>query len=189
MTSDQQTIPGAGKLGMRLLVLSLTILFLATMTGYLFVRSRQEVWPPPGTPGMPAGFWLSTLLILAGSAAVEAALRAARAGRQPALKRGLAIALALGVAFLVNQTINWGGLIAAHFTAKVNLYGFLFFFLTGLHAAHVLGGLIPLAIVTRRAFDGRYNASAHAGVEYSRMYWHFLGIIWIVMFAMLLIGG
>jgi heme/copper-type cytochrome/quinol oxidase subunit 3 len=189
MSTDQETIPGAGKLGMRLLLLSLAILFVATMTGYLFVRSRQEVWPPPGTPGMPAGFWLSTLLILVCSGAVESAFRAARAGKQAALKRGLVLTFVFGAAFLICQAVNWKGLIAAHFTAKVNLYGFLFYFLTGLHAAHVVGGLIPLWIVNQRARAGRYTAAAFAGVEYSRMYWHFLGAIWIVMFAMFLIGG
>jgi cytochrome c oxidase subunit 3 len=76
-----------------------------------------------------------------------------------------------------------------HVTPSANLYGFTFYMLTGLHAAHVIGGLALLAIVTVRAFCGRYSANAHAGVLYSTMYWHFLDGVWLVMFAVMLLGS
>ncbi|MFH1681903.1 MAG: cytochrome c oxidase subunit 3 [Candidatus Eisenbacteria bacterium] len=69
------------------------------------------------------------------------------------------------------------------------LFGFTFYMLTGLHAAHVLGGLIALAVVTARAHRGAYSAADHAGIELCARYWHFLDIVWIVLFAVLLVGN
>ena len=175
-----------GRLGMRLLVLALSMLFAASLVAYGLIRSRAAVWPPAGMPRLPGTLWISTLLILASSVTMQAAVRAARAGRAGALRTGMLLTTLLGVLFLVSQTLSWFALVAAHLTAKTNLYGFTFYILTGLHAAHVLGGLIPLAAVTARAFRGRYSAAFHPGVEYCAIYWHFLDAVWVVMFAILM---
>ena len=70
---------------------------------------------------------------------------------------------------------------------RTNLYGFLFYLLTGLHALHVVGGLVPLAVTTARAWQGKYTAVAHAGVEHVALYWHFLDVIWLVLFGVLVL--
>jgi len=189
MNETKPDIPGAGKLGMGLLILSLSVLFAASITGYLIVRGRAEAWPPAGMPRLPRGLWISTLLILASSATVESALRAIRAGRKPELQRGILLTTLLGFTFLVNQSVNWWGLIRVQFTAAANLYAFTFYMLTGLHAAHVIGGLVPLAVVTRRAYAGSYTAERHEGVLYCRMYWHFLAVVWLVMFVLLFLAA
>ena len=176
-----------GRLGMRLLLLALGVLFAATLSGYLAIRGRAETWPPPGVPRLPATLWISTLLIVASSFSVQWAVRGIRRGLQGPLRLGLALTAALGVAFLVSQTLNWFGLVAINFTAKTNLYGFLFYLLTALHAIHVLGGLVPLGGVTACAFNGRYTAERHNPVEYTAMYWHFLDVVWLVLFAVLMI--
>lgn len=189
MEEKGQNIPGAGKLGMWLLISSLSVLFASSIAGYLVVRLRAQAWPPAGMPSLPPGLWLSTLIILVSGVTMEAALRAARGGRQQPLRRmSLATAL-LGFAFLVSQTFNWWGLVTARMTASANLYAFTFYMLTGLHAAHVIGGLVPLGIVTRNAYAGRYSATHNDGVLYCRMYWHFLAVVWVVMFALLLVAG
>jgi cytochrome c oxidase subunit 3 len=177
----------SGKLGMRLLLLTLGVLFAATLSGYLAIRGRAETWPPPGVPTLPAALWVSTALIVASSFSVQWALRGIRRGLQGPLRLGLALTALLGVAFLVSQTVNWFGLVAVSFTARTNLYGFLFYLLTALHAIHVLGGLIPLGGVTACAFNGRYTAERHNPVEYTAMYWHFLDAVWLVLFAVLLL--
>ena len=177
----------SGKLGMRLLLLTLGVLFAATLSGYLAIRGRAEVWPPPGVPALPASLWLSTALIVASSFSVQWALRGIRRGLQRPLRLGLALTALLGVAFLVSQTLNWFALVAASFTARTNLYGFLFYLLTALHAVHVLGGLVPLGAVAARALAGRYTGARHNPVEYVAMYWHFLDGVWVVLFAVLLL--
>lgn len=174
-----------GKLGIRLVLLSLSMLFAASIAGFLVVRSRAAVWPPPGLPVLPHGLWLSTVILLVSSLTMQAALGAARRGDQRTMRGGLAATTALGVAFLISQTVNWFVLVAANLTPKTTLYGFTFFILTGLHAAHVIGGIVPLAVVARRAFAGRYTQEFHPGVEYCAMYWHFLDAVWLVLFCVL----
>jgi heme/copper-type cytochrome/quinol oxidase subunit 3 len=64
----------------------------------------------------------------------------------------------------------------------------VYFTLTGLHALHVIGGLVSLIIINKRAAAGRYSIERHAGIVYTAMYWHFLDGMWLVIFVTLLIG-
>ncbi|MFB3785437.1 MAG: heme-copper oxidase subunit III [bacterium] len=184
-----ESVPGAGRLGMFFFIASLSMLFAASLTGYLAVRLRHESWPPAGMPRLPAGLWLSTLIIVLSSAAIQLALRRIRAGDTAGLRKWLWITNGLGYLFVINQTANWIQLILIRVTMSVNLYAFTFFMLTGLHALHVLGGLIELGIVTRKAHRGIYTAARHPGVEYSAIYWHFLDVVWIILFTLLVIVG
>jgi cytochrome c oxidase subunit 3 len=187
---DDRTAPapiGTGRLGMKILVLALSMLFAASILGYLAIRSRAPEWPPPGMPRLPGTLWISTFIIAVSSLTMHSAVRAARANQLPALRMGMLLTTMLGAAFLVSQTLNWFTLVAANLTARTNLYGFTFYILTGLHAAHVIGGLIPLSVVTVRSWRGRYSAAFHPGVEYCAIYWHFLAVVWVVMFTVLVI--
>lgn len=185
-TAREGTIPGAGVLGMWLFLATLAVLFVAAIAGYLVVRLDAAQWPPPGMPRLPKGMWAATALILAASVTIHKALRAIEAGQRTASQRWLWTTLALGVAFLAVQSVNWWRLVAAHTSTK-NLYAFTFFMLTGLHAAHVVGGLVLLGIVASRAARGRYGSGQHAGFTYAAMYWHFLDAVWIVVFGVLLV--
>jgi cytochrome c oxidase subunit 3 len=60
-------------------------------------------------------------------------------------------------------------------------HGVIFYWLTGLHGAHVVGGVVFLTVCLTRAARGRYSASSHLGVELCELYWHFLGIVWVVL--------
>jgi heme/copper-type cytochrome/quinol oxidase subunit 3 len=178
-----------GKLGMRLLIASLAVLFAASITGYIVVRTRAEVWPPAGMPALPSGLWLSTVLIVLSSVTMAWAVAGIRRDRQRPLRLGLLLTFLLGLAFLASQTVNWFGLVAANVRPGANLYAFTFFVLTWLHALHVVGGLVPLGLVTARAWRGGYTAGFHPGVEYTAMYWHFLDVVWLVLFAVLYLGS
>lgn len=183
-------IPGAGVLGMWIFLAALTVLFLASIAGYLVVRLKATAWPPPGMPRLPSGLWLATALLVSGSVTVHLALSRIKLGQRTAAVRYLGATLVLALLFLLTQTVNWWGLIAAKMTATTkNLYAFTFFMLTGLHAAHVVGGVILLAVVLRRAARGRYGSGRHGGITYAAMYWHFLDAIWIVLFGVLSIFG
>jgi cytochrome c oxidase subunit 3 len=166
---------------------TLTVLFLAAIVGYLVVRMKAADWPPPGMPRLPGGLWLATLILVIGSFTIHRALRWIRAGEPSASARWLTVTLGLAAAFLAIQSWNWWGLIRLHLTAKSNLYAFTFFMLTGLHAAHVIGGLALLAVVLLRSRGGRYGSGRHDGVTYAAMYWHFLDAVWIVLFAVLVV--
>ncbi len=182
-----ERIPGAGALGVGLFIASLSMLFAASVIGYFVVRLRADAWPPPGMPGLPKGLWFSTLVLIVSSFTIHTALRGARSNAQGMLKLGMLLTVALGIVFLISQVLSWSALYRAEVTMKTNLYGFTFYMLTGLHGAHVIGGLIPLCVVTVKSFLGRYSSEYHPGVQYCAMYWHFLDAVWLIMFLMMVV--
>lgn len=184
-----ESIPGAGRLGMFLFLSSLGMLFVASIVGYLVIRFRAEEWPPAGMPSIPNGLWSSTLVILGCSWTIHQAYRRIRQDDADGCRKMLWYTFWLGTLFMVLQGVNWFSLILMEIPATLNLYAFTFYMLTGLHAVHVIGGLIQLGFVLRSSSRGQYTAEQHSGVEYSVMYWHFLDIVWVILFALLLIAG
>jgi cytochrome c oxidase subunit 3 len=162
---------------------SLGVFFVASIVGYLVTRNDSARWLPPGTPGPPAGLWFSTVLVLAISAVLESARRAARKNRLAALPGRLTAGFLLALAFLCAQAFNWYELGSSTLNQeRPPLVVFGFFLLTGLHAAHVLGGLIPLGIVLSHARQREYSSSRHEGVSLCTDYWHFLSVVWVFIF-------
>jgi cytochrome c oxidase subunit III len=175
---------------MKLFLVALGVLFAASMVGYLVVRLRAPAWPPAGSPRLPGGLWISTALLLLSSLTMHLALGQARRGRSTPLRNWLLLTSLLGFFFLVSQILNWVRLVTvAHLPAQANLFAFTFYMLSGLHGAHVLGGLIPLGITAAHAHRGRYTAEEHEGVVHLSMYWHFLDVVWLVMFAVLMVAA
>jgi cytochrome c oxidase subunit 3 len=179
-----------GRLGMVLFLVALGVLFAASMVGYLVVRLRATTWPPEGSPRLPGGLWVSTAILLVSSLTMHLALGGARRGQSGALRNWLLVTGLLGISFLISQLLNWSHLITAHhLRAQANLYAFTFYMLTGLHGAHVVGGLIPLGMTTARASRRRYTPESHEGVVHMSMYWHFLDAVWLVMFVVLMVAA
>lgn len=182
--ANRETRQDAGTMGMYLLVVALGMLFAASALVYLLVRHAHQPWPPPDMPTLPRSLWLSTLVILMASGTIQGSLNSARRREASAMKRGLMFTLALGMAFLGLQTYAWFK-IYEQLTAAPGMYLKLFYVLTGLHAAHVLGGLGPLVVVTRHALSGSYRHGDYAPVRYSAIYWHFLDAVWCVLFIVI----
>jgi len=159
------------------------MLFLGSLVAYAVVRLRAAEWPPPGLPPLPAGLLVSTVLLALASVALEVAARAGPTG--PGSRRRVALATSLGLAFafLASQTVCWIGFVRG--SPAVTLYGWLFLFLTGLHAAHVIGGIVPLVILTVKAFHGLVPAGGGGGVRACATYWHFLALVWVALYGML----
>ncbi len=188
--SQPDDSPGSismGTLGMILFLMALTMLFGSTIFGYLYLRSQFDTWPPPQSPPLPGGLWLSTVLILATSVTIQWALHSVRWERPRALRIALVATGILGVLFLVSQAVNWYPLMQVVLPPghKALVFTSTFYMLTGTHALHVIGGLIVLAVVTFKAYRGAYSSAYHPGVRYSAMYWHFLDAVWLIMFALL----
>ena len=173
------------RFGMWLFLASLAMLFGGCLVGFLVIRMRAPEWPPVGSPGLPSAFWLSTLLLVIVSALLVAAERAADAGQGSRLTRLLTVAVIVGVAFILSQVSGWARLAAASELPQNNLYLFGVYVLSFLHVLHVVGGLVPLIWVTLRSRSGRYTATDHEGVTDVAMYWHFLGIVWLGILAVL----
>jgi cytochrome c oxidase subunit 3 len=111
--------------------------------------------------------------------------RAAREARKNRLTRMLIVSNLLAIAFLASQLSSWMRLVAADVLPQQSLMIWGFFTLSFLHAAHVAAGLVPLILVTIRAARGRYTSGRPDGVHFMAMYWHFLLVTWIAIFAVL----
>jgi cytochrome c oxidase subunit 3 len=175
---------GRAKLAMVFVLASLSVLFIVTLFVALLLRRSAAHWNPGVAPAFPQILWANTLVLFASSATLRRAVRAMGEGDARTLTRGIAATTLLGAAFLAGQAWAWHDLLRAGVTME-GAYGTVFYWLTGLHAAHVLGGLVLLAVCQTRALLGRYTRESHLGVELCEIYWHFLGAVWLVLVALL----
>jgi heme/copper-type cytochrome/quinol oxidase subunit 3 len=177
----------AAQLGMVLLLVSLSVVFIASLAAYLITRTQNEAWLSPSSRGLPAGLVASTALIASTSVAIQLGLNRVRQNRIESLIRYFRTAAVLAIAFLVLQTLNWIEVRDSE-AGSSTLYAFTFYLLTGLHALHVVGGFIPLGIVLARAADRQYSSSRHDGVAFCAQYWHFLGAVWLVLLVTMMLA-
>ena len=108
------------------------------------------------------------------------ALQSIKRGNRNGLKAGLVLTFLMGLAFLLTQMLEYARI---GFNPCDGAFGSIFFGLTGLHGAHVFVGLTLLAVATRRAFRGHFTPEHHHGVEIPGIYWHFVDVMWIVVYA------
>jgi cytochrome c oxidase subunit III len=192
--AKSQHVPAkAQTIAMWLFLAALAMLFGATMVGYFIVRSRQGA-TAAGAGGLqlPRTLWISTALMLAGSVTIHFAVNAARRERQQELRRHLGMTCVFAVLFVIVQTPAMVALLTRHrelaASQGVLLYG-LIFFLILVHALHVLGGVVGLGLTTANALRGRYDHENYTGVRSAAMYWHFLDVVWIIMYLGVFLTG
>jgi cytochrome c oxidase subunit III len=165
---------------------SISMLFGASIVGYLITRSQNDIWKTASMPGLPLGLLASTAILAGLSFAMHRAGRAVRENRFERLQRSLLLALLFAVAFVAGQALNWRAMYAATTASDARtLYGFTFYMLTGLHLLHVIGGFVPLNIVLAKARRREYSSSNHEGVKLCTQYWDYLGVVWCVLVAVL----
>lgn len=169
------------RVGMVVFLGSWLMLFAGLLFTYGLVRSRAPVWPPLDQPRLPLLLpGINTVAIAASSAALVAAQRALRAGRQRSSGARLALAALLGTLFLALQLVVWVALWRAGLLPSGGPYPSVFYGLTVLHALHVAVGLVALGLLAARALAGRARRLA---VDLWSMYWHAVGAVWVVLFA------
>lgn len=177
----------AGTIVMLLFVAGLSLSMLAVLAAYFwFAIQEPDSWPPPGTPNLPRSLWFSTALMIVSTLALRTAIRGARADRQDVLRAGVTIAILAAVGFLISQSLNLFAVLALEIPPQLNKFVMFFYLLVGLHALHLVGGLVPLGFVGAHAYAGRYTSRSHAGLRWCAIYWYFLDAVWLVMFALLL---
>jgi cytochrome c oxidase subunit 3 len=167
-------------LGMCLFIISEVMIFGAFFTAYFFIRVVGGApWPAHGTelPKLVAGF--NTFILVSSSFTIHYAQESIRKDNRLGLKVGMVCTFLLGLTFLFIQINEY-----AHigFAPQDTAQGSIFYGLTGLHGAHVTIGLMLLSFVTIRAFRGHYSADAYRGMEVPGIYWHFVDVMWIVVY-------
>jgi cytochrome c oxidase subunit 3 len=176
--------------GMRWFIASLAMLFGTTLVACLMVTLETQSWRADAVPELTRKLWISTLFLLAVSVVLERGLHRIRRNRTRELFWMLLVTVSLALGFLVNQTRVWMSLGNSNIQLPTNartLFTFSVALITGLHALHVLGGFVPLAVCSVRAARERYSSFDHAGVTYCAMYWHFLDATWVVIVSVLLL--
>jgi cytochrome c oxidase subunit III len=171
----------ARTLGMLLFIISEVMVFGAFFTAYFFIRVvAGDEWPAPGTELPVAIAGVNTAVLVSSSLTMHWALESIKADNRWGLKAGMVTTFLLGATFLfvqINEYVHVG------FSPQDSAQGTIFYGLTGLHGAHVFIGLTLLAMVTIRAFRGHFSSAEHHGVEVPGIYWHFVDVMWIVVYT------
>lgn len=160
----------------------LTSMFFLFIVGYR-LRMAEADWVPINDPAL---LWLNTgLLVLAGWL-MQRARDAARAGLISSLRANLTVAGLVSIGFLVGQYLAWQQLQAAGYYIVTSPAAAFFMLLTTLHALHLFGGLLVWLRASARAWQGVEVARIKLSIELCTTYWHFLLLVWLVFFALLL---
>ncbi len=173
-----------GKLGMWNFLAADAMTFGALLAGYGALRAGDPAWPvPQHILGIQLTAFMTFLLICSSVTMVES-LAAIRGGDQAGLKKFLALTILGGVCFLCLQAFEWNKLIfhEGQSIQKDN-FGATFFILTGFHGLHVFSGVVYLSVILARALMGKFSAAENNEVEIVGLYWHFVDLIWILVFT------
>jgi cytochrome c oxidase subunit 3 len=171
----------APTLGMMLFIISEIMIFAAFFTAYFFIRIvNHNPWPADGTKLPEAVAGVNTAILLSSSLTIHWALTSVKRGNRFGLKAGMLTTFVLGLTFLfvqINEYVHLG------FSPSYAAQSTVFYALTGLHGVHVFIGLCLLLMITIRAFRGPYSPENHRGMEVPGIYWHFVDIMWVVVYT------
>ncbi len=168
--------PGLYRVGVATACISISAFFIALVIAYVWRSRRPPFWDPIVLPDV---LWLSTGLILVSSVTFEIGRRVFRKGQWRLASHLLLVTAVLGTGFLASQLTAWRELIKTGAYLMENPHSAFFYLFTGLHAAHLIGGLVALFIVLL----GR--SKRRELVNVTAFYWHFLGVLWIALFLVL----
>ena len=180
------------KLGMWVFLLSEVMFFSGLISAYIILRfANPEQWAEPGVVLNVPLTAFNTFLLICSSVTMVKAFAAIEHGDQRMLKRWLLATILLGATFVGIQVIEYMKLAehgfvpnAAAYAAEGGpLYGTTFYTMTGFHGAHVTIGVLCLIFTAFRAFQGKYSRDNYAGVEVMGLYWHFVDLVWIILFT------
>jgi cytochrome c oxidase subunit 3 len=184
----RERLPGLsmGQIGVVLLLVSISVLFLAASVAVLITHAQAPDWRAAERLGLPWGTALSTALLVVVSAQLQLGLGAMKSNRFTTCLAQLRRATYAAAGFLFTQAWNARQLFASQgSSANRTLFLFSYGLLVGLHAAHVLGGFVPLLVVQTKIARRDYSSSRHAGLTFCVQYWHYLSAIWLLLLGTL----
>jgi cytochrome c oxidase subunit 3 len=176
-----------GRVGMIGLILAESAIFTIFVVAYLFYLGKSLGGPTPKQVlELPI---INTICLLSSSASITFAVNALRRGGENLFRIWWFVTIALGAYFLAGTAREWGHLIHEGLTIKTNLFGTTFYSLVGLHAFHVVVGLLALTIVLVFALRGAIKREHAERIEVLALYWHFVDAVWIVVLTVVYIIG
>ena len=162
------------------------LMMFAGLTSAFIVKSNQTNWIAVGIPRV---FWLSTAVIVISSLTIQMALRSFKQREMGHYRLLIGVTLLLGTAFVILQWLGFRDLWAQQITFKGAGAGQFLYVIFGLHAIHVIGGVIALLVMFIKAFTGKIKLYSSVPVEVAAAYWHFVDLLWIYLLVFFLIIG
>ena len=175
----------AKKLALRVFLAVVAVLFALLVTAY-GGRMAYEDWRPAPQVSL---LWANTLVLILSSVALQWALYSVRRGRMDAMRVGLLAAGAFTVVFLFGQVLAWRQLATMVYFEVTNPAIAFFYLITGLHGLHLLGGLVAWGRTVSKVWGDFDVAKVRQSVELCTVYWHFLLLVWLVLFGLLFTGN
>ncbi len=171
--------------GMVFFLASEAVFFANLIASYLYLRVRAGAWPPTIDhltrpeiliPG------INSIILVSSSFVMHYAVSSIKKGNKAGLTVGLGLTALMGVVFLSGQAYEY---LHNGFGPWDGLFGSVFYTLTGFHGAHVTFGVLFMLVVFFRAMRGDFSKSHHFAVTAIEMYWHFVDVVWVILFLVL----
>ncbi len=173
----------SGKLGMWVFLASEVMLFGAFISSYIVLHMGSPNFGRPAEEvmGRPLAT-LNTFILITSSVSMVLALAAIQRDKIKAFAGYMVTTIGLGLLFLVIKMFEYHHKIHEGLTISSGLFGSFYYTLTGLHGIHIIGGLIFNLYILINGLRGKYSSSHHERVEYAGLYWHFVDLVWVILF-------
>jgi cytochrome c oxidase subunit 3 len=176
-------------LGMLLFITSEVMFFAGLFAAYFTTRAHNatsDIWTKPQTLLNPLSLiLLATIILISSSFTCQFAVWSIRRGDRRGFIRNISVTFVLGIAFLLLQAYDYTLLFGEGLTLGSGPFGTTYFTLTGFHGAHVFGGVLMLGVILYRGTAGQFSSRHHDAVEAVSLYWHFVDVVWIILFSVL----
>ncbi|MGL5035831.1 MAG: cytochrome c oxidase subunit 3 [Microcystaceae cyanobacterium] len=182
-TTTHHAHPDLRMFGMVMFLIAESAIFIGLFTAYMIYRSMVPAWPPVGTPELELLLpGINSVILISSSFVMHRGQSAIRKNDVAGLQFWLGITALMGIIFLAGQMYEYFHL---EMGLTTNLFASCFFVLTGFHGLHVTFGLmLILSVLWRSRTKGHYSSESHFGVEAAELYWHFVDVVWIVLFGL-----
>ena len=181
-------LPSRGRVAMMSLIIGESAIFTIFVVAYVFYIGKSLYGPTPQQVlDIP---WFNTICLLSSSVTILQAERQIERGKMRGFAAWWAVTIALGAIFLAGTAVEWHKLIYVDgLTIRTNLFGTTFYSLVGLHATHVVVGLLMILLVLAFALTGRLKPKHAERIKVLGLYWHFVDAVWVVVFTVVYVVG
>jgi cytochrome c oxidase subunit 3/cytochrome o ubiquinol oxidase subunit 3 len=187
-TTEVWELPSRGVVGMACLIMAEAAIFVIFVVAYVYYLGKSLSGPSPrDVLELPI---FTTICLLSSSLTVHAAVSALRNGSHKFCTLWLAATILLGTIFIAGTAHEWYDLIVNHqFSIRTNLFGTTFYSLVGLHATHVVVGLLMLSLALIFSMRRQMTIEHSEKLEVLSLYWHFVDAVWVVVFLVVYVFG
>ncbi len=185
LSDPEQRKEPAAKTGLVLLLAVVGSLFALLASAYLMRAAGADWRAAP----MPRLLWINTGVLILSSLAMQIAVFASRRGESRMARLGILAGAAAAFVFLAGQLLAWRQFAAAGYFLSDNPANSFFYLMTGLHGAHLAGGMAALARAVVKARGDVSDPPAQSAIRLCAIYWHFLLVVWLILFALLMGWG